>query len=138
MKVFLDTNVLVKAFVARGLCADLVRYLLAEHEILIGDANIAELTCTLQEKLGAGVEQVKEVESQLRELTVVPDSDAGLPVHVRDPAHVVVLASAIAGEAEMLVTGDEDLLASADGSPVPIMSPRQTWDALRRSGFGTE
>jgi hypothetical protein len=30
VKVFLDTNVLVSAYTARGICADLLRYILAD------------------------------------------------------------------------------------------------------------
>tara|TARA_Y100000590_G_C15710915_1_gene1010249 strand:+ start:1307 stop:1432 length:126 start_codon:yes stop_codon:yes gene_type:complete len=37
MKVFLDTNVLVSAFATRGLCADVMRVILTEHELLIGE-----------------------------------------------------------------------------------------------------
>ena len=34
VRVFLDTNVLVAAFATRGLCADVVRTVLAEHELV--------------------------------------------------------------------------------------------------------
>ena len=43
MRVFLDTNVLISAFAARGLCADLMRLLLAEHDVLTGEVNLTEL-----------------------------------------------------------------------------------------------
>ena len=34
VRVFFDTNVLVSAFLARGLCADLLRLVLREHSLL--------------------------------------------------------------------------------------------------------
>jgi predicted nucleic acid-binding protein len=37
VRVFLDTNVLVSAFAARGLCADTLELVLLEHE-LVGEA----------------------------------------------------------------------------------------------------
>ena len=40
MRVFLDTNVLVAAFATRGLCADVFRLVLAEHELLVSAALI--------------------------------------------------------------------------------------------------
>jgi predicted nucleic acid-binding protein len=52
VKVFLDTNVLVSAFASRGLCADLMRYLLAEHELLAGEAVLTELRRALTESIG--------------------------------------------------------------------------------------
>ena len=51
MRVFLDTNVLVAAFATRGLCADVVRTVLAEHEFLISSTVIEELTLTLTQKI---------------------------------------------------------------------------------------
>ena len=135
MKVFLHTNVLVSAFGARGLCADLFRYLLVEHEILTGETNITELTRTLLEKFGASVEQTREVESQLREHMVVPRPDI-FPIRVRDPDDAIVLSAAIAGAADMLVTGDKDLLSVASKAPLPILTPRQAWDSLRQPRTG--
>ena len=53
MKVFLDTNVLVSAFMARGLCADLFRYVLAEHEVLTGEVSLVEFRRILRHKFVA-------------------------------------------------------------------------------------
>jgi putative PIN family toxin of toxin-antitoxin system len=136
VRVFLDTNVLVSAFVARGLCADLVRYLLAEHELLTGELNLVELRRTLRGKLGASAEQVAGVEAQLRSQTVVPKPASRLALRVRDADDAWVLASAVAGEADLLVTGDRDLLAIADKAPLPILSPRDAWARLRESPEG--
>ncbi len=38
-----------------------------------------------------------------------------------------LLASALAGGAEILVSGDKDLLVVADDSPIPIVEPRAFW-----------
>ena len=43
MKVFLDTNVLVAAFATRGLCADVMRVVLAEHQLITGEVVLSEL-----------------------------------------------------------------------------------------------
>lgn len=134
MKVFLDTNVLVSAFAARGLCADLFRYLLSEHEILTGDVNLIELQHVLRDKLGANSGQIAAVYDLLREQTVVPRPDSPGPLRLRDRDDEWVLASAIAGGADMLITGDKDLLAVAERAPVPVLSPRAAWERLRGPG----
>jgi predicted nucleic acid-binding protein len=46
---FLDTNVLVSAFATRGLCADVLRHVLTEHELLTGEVVLAELRRALRE-----------------------------------------------------------------------------------------
>jgi len=131
VKVFLDTNVLVSAFMARGLCADLFRYLLAEHEVLTGEVNVVELRRVLKERFDAAPDQVASVEALLRDQTIIAKPRTPSPVRVRDRDDEWVLASAIAGAAEMLVTGDKDLLTVAAQSPITILAPRDAWKRLR-------
>ena len=134
MKVYLDTNVLVSAFAARGLCADLMRLVLAEHEVLTGEVNLVELRRVLSARFRAAAAQVDLVEELLRDQTVIAKPAALLPLAVRDPDDAWVLASAVAGQADLLVTGDADLLVLADQSPVAIVSPREGWLRLRERG----
>ena len=47
MRVFFDTNVLVSAFLARGLCADLLRLVLTEHTLVTSEVVLAELSDVL-------------------------------------------------------------------------------------------
>lgn len=56
------------------------------------------------------------------------------PIPVADPDDAWVLASAEAGEVELLVTGDGDLLAVADACGFLIRAPRGAWDLLRGRG----
>jgi putative PIN family toxin of toxin-antitoxin system len=134
VKVFFDTNVIVAAFAARGLCADLMRIVLAEHELMTGEVNLTELRPILRKKLKASSAQADAVEAVLREQIVVPRPEVLLPLPVRDEADAWVLASAVAAEADLLVTGDKDLLVVADESPVPIITPREAWERLRGPG----
>jgi uncharacterized protein len=129
VRVYLDTNVLVSAFTARGLCADLLRRVLAQHELLTGEVNVTELSRILRERFGASAEQVALPMDLLRDHTVVPKPEQA-PFEVRDPDDIWVLASAVAGEADLLVTGDRDLLDIAATAPLPIVSPRQAWERL--------
>ena len=132
MKIFLDTNVLVSAFTARGLCEDLFRYLVATHEIMTGEVNLQELCRVLAARFQASPAQVEFVESQLRDQTIVPKPAVPSTVELRDPDDGWVLASAEVGGAEMLISGDRDLLAVAGQSSVPILSPRAAWEQLRQ------
>jgi putative PIN family toxin of toxin-antitoxin system len=134
VKVYLDTNVLVSALAARGLCADLMRLVLAEHEVLTGEVNLVELRRVLSTRFRAAAAQVDLVEELLRDQTVIAKPAALLPRAVRDPDDAWVLASAVAGQADLLVTGDADLLVLADQSPVAIVSPREGWLRLRERG----
>lgn len=134
MRVFLDTNVLVSAYVARGLCADLVRLVLSEHELIVGEVVLAELRRFLRERLRVPDDLCAQVEQDLRAQSVVPRPPAPSSVACRDPDDRWVLASAEHGAADLLVTGDRDLLDVAKRSRVPIVSPRAAWERLRRPG----
>ncbi|HOX26854.1 MAG TPA: putative toxin-antitoxin system toxin component, PIN family [Candidatus Krumholzibacteria bacterium] len=137
MKVFFDTNVLVSAVATRGLCADLVRLVLSEHEPVIGEVVLAELAAVLGRKLSLPQEVIASVEENLRRGEVVPRPPAPSTLPVDDPDDRWILASAIAGNADVLVTGDQGLLAVAGEAPLRILDPRGFWTLVRtRSGSG--
>ena len=132
MKIFLDTNVLVSAYTTRGICADLLRYILAEHELLTGEVNLLELRRVLKDRFQASVEIIETIEAELRDETIVPKPAKPSPIPIRDPDDRWVLASAVDGQADLLVTGDQDILTIAVQAPIAIVDPRGCWDRLRR------
>jgi len=131
VKVYLDTHVLVSAFTARGLCADLVRLLLGEHELLTGEVNLVELRQVLVERFGASQKLASSVESQLRDQIVIGRPAEPTNIALRDADDAWVLASALSSDAELLVTGDRDLLSVAALVDLPIVTPRAAWERLR-------
>jgi putative PIN family toxin of toxin-antitoxin system len=130
VKVFLDTNVLVSAFSTRGLCADLFEMLSLEHEIVIGEVILKELRRVLRVRIKIPVATVDEIESLLRTNTVVAKPRNHLQLGIRDPDDEWVVASAVAGGAVVLVTGDRDLHA-LEAPPIRIVTPRALWDMVR-------
>ncbi|HSR69710.1 MAG TPA: putative toxin-antitoxin system toxin component, PIN family [Acidobacteriota bacterium] len=120
----MDSNVLVAAFVARGLCADLLRLVLSEYELVVPERVAQEVRRVLTEKLRASPEALSAVEAVFERCDIVPRGDAPSPIAVRDPDDERVLADAISAGAEVLVSGDQDLLCVAEASPIRILSPR--------------
>jgi predicted nucleic acid-binding protein len=51
-------------------------------------------------------------------------------VAIKDGSDVPILASAIAGRADVFVTGDAELLKPGDVEGVPVVSPRNLWMRL--------
>jgi len=132
VRVFLDTNVLVSAFATRGLCADVMRDVLAEHVLVTGDFVLQELRRVLRVRLKLPLDTVEGIEGFLREQEVVPKPKTPLGLEVRDPDDRWVLASAVAGRADVLVTGDRDLLELGAKAPLLIVDPRGFWTLLRK------
>ena len=131
MRVFLDTNVLVSALATRGLCSDLLRVVIANHSLIAGETVLRELRRVLDEKFGVPRARIDAVDDFLRETAVIVAEAAPIAIELVDPDDVPVLGEAVAGKADVLVSGDRDLLRVAGGAPVAIESPRGFWDALR-------
>ena len=132
MKVFLDTNVLVSAYAARGLCADVLRLVLAEHELIVAEVALEELERVLTGKLRLSPKLVQAIVDSLREHPVQPRPESVGTVAVRDPDDAWVLASAREAGAEVLVTGDPHLLEVAEAvQEIRIANPRGFWELLR-------
>ncbi len=130
MRVLLDTNVLVAAFATRGLCQDLFRTVIADHVLLVGSTNLEELRRVLGQKLRMQPDRIGEVAEfvQHHAEAIVPSGPAHWPESDRDDRWVV--AAALEGHADVLVTGDKELIEAADGKELAVVSPRGFWESL--------
>jgi putative PIN family toxin of toxin-antitoxin system len=131
VRVLLDTNVLVAAFATRGLCEDVLRTVLAEHDLILGETILEELERVLVTKLGMPVERARSVTQFLRDQSTVVNASEPASVPQDDPDDQWIVAAAIEGEVDALVTGDRHLLDVADKVSVTIVSPRGFWEKLR-------
>ena len=131
MRIALDTNVLISAFATRGLSSDVLNLILSDHQLVLGEAVLAEFDRVLQTKLKVPTETVQKTTAFLRTQAVVVSSAPPLDLPIRDKDDVPVLSEAVHGLAEVLVTGDQDLLSVADAAPIQILTPRGLWELLR-------
>lgn len=132
MKIFTDTNVLVSAFTTRGLCADLLEVILADHQLITGEIVLNELEQVLIKKLNVPQNTVFKTILFLRKHQIEPIPDKPSEVIVRDEDDRWVLESALRAKADILVTGDKDLLVlSKDITQIKIISPRGFWEIFK-------
>lgn len=132
MTVVLDTNVLVAALVANGLCHELLQRSIRLRLLASSTPLLAELDKTLQRKFTTtpGVKAFLDAYRQ----AVVLVKPAPLPAPVcRDSDDDVVLATAVAAGATVIVSGDRDLLALHGYMGIPIINPRTFVEFLDRS-----
>jgi putative PIN family toxin of toxin-antitoxin system len=131
MKVFLDTNVLVSATATRGLCADVLRAVLTSHQLVVSEPLFTELERVLLKKFGVPGNLVAELLETLKQ-DAHYSSPTSLPnIEIRDKDDVPILSSAVNGEADIFVTGDEELLKLGEVEKLEIMSPRIFWERLK-------
>ena len=130
MTVVLDTNVIVAALVAKGLCHEVVVRALGSSAVVSSPALLDELEQTLRAKftLGPGATAFLE-QLRLRVHLLTPATFANLVS--RDADDDVVLGTAVAAKATVIVTGDLDLLVLRRYNGIDIVTPR---DFLSRLG----
>jgi putative PIN family toxin of toxin-antitoxin system len=130
LKVFLDTSVLVAAFATRGLCADVFRLVLAAHELCVSETVLAELERGLRDKVGLPESPLRSVRWLVREHATLA-KEVEPTVAVRDPSDQPILSAALGSGAEVMVTGDRDLLELDEPVPLRIVTPRGFWELAK-------
>ena len=131
MRVFLDTNVLVAAFATRGLCEDVLRTTLSEHDLIVGTQVLAEVERVLTDKLRMPASKARLILAFIGQHAEVIEPSAPAAWPGKDPDNQWIVAAATEGHADVLVSGDQDPLDIADRVQIPILSPRGFWEALR-------
>lgn len=124
MRLVLDTNVLIAGLLTDGLCRDLLKRRVLGHQLIISVAMLAELDRTFRAKFDENSEQLPLLVLYRRRAAIVKPARLPAPV-CRDPDDDVVLATALAGKADVTITGDTDLLTLGAFQGIPILSPRQ-------------
>ena len=127
MRVVLDTNVVIAAFIARGQCHELLEHTARTHTLYTSEFLLGEFREKLLVKFKAPPAAAEAALSlqRSRMRVVVPET---LPEPVcRDPDDDQVLALALAAEADCLVTGDKDLLTLDTFRGIPIRAPAAFW-----------
>ena len=127
MRIFLDTNVLASSIATRGLCSELLEAVIHDHELLTCQPVRQELKRVLTEKFRLPGPVVEGFLNLLKTEARLVASQKTPAIPIKDADDILILACAIAGEAEVFVTGDKELLDLQKIGSLPIVSPRQLW-----------
>ena len=131
MRVVFDTNVLYSAIAAKGFCEEVLDEAAGDCSIIWSTPLQQELESVLarRHKIGPGTRAALAAYADLCEFF----KPQPLPKRVcRDKDDDVVLATAVAGKADLIVTGDADLLVLKKFRGIRILSPRQFLELLDR------
>jgi putative PIN family toxin of toxin-antitoxin system len=120
VRVVLDVNILVRAFEkSAGLARELLRELLRRRcTILISGEMLVELARVLryphlQDRYHLTENDIYEYIQFLRKAAEVVVPDTSLAVPIRDATDIVVVQTAITGDAELICTVDADFYEAA-------------------------
>ena len=127
MRVLLDTNVLIAAFISHGSCHELLEHCFYNHRIVTSDELVAEFVGVLSGKLSFTKAETREAKQILLSMVTIVDPDPPRAPVCRDPDDDHVLAAAAGGSAACIVTGDQDLLELGEYLGIPILPPSGFW-----------
>ena len=127
MRLVLDTNVLLAAFVARGVCHELVEHCQREHHLVSSTILLEEFREKLIDKFKVPPEKAEAAGALLREQMELVSPTPFDPPLCRDPDDDWVLATALDGRCTCIVTGDKDLLILERVQDVQIVAPSAFW-----------
>lgn len=129
-RLVLDTNILVSALGWRGAPYEIVQLCLAgHHKLLLSPDILSELERVLRyPKLKFTSEQIDEYLEQLTEAAELIHPGLQVSVVVEDPTDNRFLECALAGRADMVVSGDRHLLQLGVFERTPILRPQAFLD----------
>jgi len=130
MKVFLDTNVLAAAFATRGLCSDLMREVLENHELVSSLEVVAELKRILTKKFKVPQEQTEEILDLIHSSAHIASPSAASSYPIDDPDDVPHISAAENSACAVFVTGDKELWKVSPVGKMLICSPRDFWNMI--------
>lgn len=132
MTLVFDTNVVVAGIVAEGLCREILEIHVPEHDVILAQVLWDELVATLRRRFGLAPDD-PPILALYRQQSIWCEPAALADAVCRDPDDDWVLATAVAGEAEAIVSGDADLLTLSSYLGIEILSPRQFMSRQMRS-----
>ena len=127
----LDTNVIVAAFAARGLCAEVFEVCASGHKIVISEHILAEVDSAFLKKVRLPEGIVHAVTDYLRDIAETVKPDRVDISACRDKHDLPIIGTATKGNVDLIVTGDADLLALKSYQGIDIITPRELWNRLK-------
>lgn len=127
MRLVLDTNVLIAAFIAHGACSELFEHCMVSHEVVLSKAILDELHDVLIRKFKYTKGEAQEAIRLIRtRATIISSVPLDAPV-CRDSDDDEILATAKTAGCLAIVTGDKDLTILGHYGQIKILAPSDFW-----------
>jgi putative PIN family toxin of toxin-antitoxin system len=131
IRAVVDTNALVSGIISPlGAPAEIIRrWQLGDFLLITSPALLDELQRVLEyprivKRLGWSKAECTQFIESLKTLTLTTPGKLSLPGVTRDPKDDPVVACAVEGKAEFIVSGDQDLLVLGTYQQVRMVTPR--------------
>ena len=135
MKVILDTNVIIAAFAAQGLCHSVFMLCIDRCNVMISSKILGEVRENLSRKIKLPKEAIENIVDYLSSNFTVVEIDAVNIKICRDPDDNEILELAAKTQPDFIITGDDDLLCLENFGVTNIVKPREFWEIIRQAGI---
>ncbi|MFH0797726.1 MAG: putative toxin-antitoxin system toxin component, PIN family [Candidatus Omnitrophota bacterium] len=133
MTIVFDSNVIISAFITTtGPTKDVFLYCGERYRVITSEYIINEVCEKLCHKLGFSKSESQEVRTFLYQNTEVVESSFEVADFSRDKKDNPVIALALFVKADLLITGDKDLLSLKKVDGVKIIRPAEFWNEIRQ------
>ena len=125
MKIVFDTNVLLSAFITQGLSTRVLDICIDYHQLFISKFIMSEVIEKLEKKFKVKNKEIIKIKNFLNNAfsNIEPKSEKPLICRDKDDNNILHLADYI--NADIIITGDNDLLDLKEFNKIDIISPRQ-------------
>lgn len=127
MRLVLDTNVLIAAFISHGVCNELFEHCVLNHEVVLSEFILNELKEKLTGKFKFSANEANAAALLITSRCEVVTSPPLIHDICRDPDDDRIIATAITGQCSCIVTGDKDLLVLKQVNGIQILTPNSFW-----------
>ena len=127
MKLVIDTNVLVAAFISRGASSELLEHCVLTHAVISSNFILDEFSKVLTKKFKYTFKEASNARDLLesRFLLVKPHP---VPIEAcRDKSDLTIIGTAISGKCSCIITGDKDLLILKSYKKIKMLDPGSFW-----------
>jgi len=127
MRVVLDSNVYISALLVGRGCEEILALARARVvEVLSSEGILEEVASVLKKTFRWNSADIRLLSEELRDLCTMVPGDPGATEFPPDPADAKILSCAIAGKADVIVTGDrKHLLPLKRYQGIPVVSPAE-------------
>lgn len=128
MTVIFDSGVWISAISRRGVPLSAITHGLDKDHVLTCTELEDEVVRIMYKKFAVNTEETRQQLCELLEKSVRIVVTGTLSGICRDPKDDFILECAVTGDADLIVTGDKDLLALDPYGTIRILTPRQYLD----------
>lgn len=126
MRIVLDTNVYIGAALQGELTEDILEKVVENPDIylIISEEILLEIERKLQEKFHWSAERIELFLNRIRKLAEIVTPAEKLEILKRDPDDNKIIECAVAGEVDLIVTADQDLIKLKIFRDIGIIHPK--------------